>query len=141
MNQRTSIRDASPPLLLYDGACGFCTTSVRFILRFEPPGARLLFASLEAQAAENVVRDQPRLRTIDSLVWQAAGETLVFSDAVIAALRYLGGPWNVLGVALEMCPRPWRDGLYKIVARHRRSLCPAKTCTPLRADQRIRFLL
>lgn len=117
------------PLLLYDGTCGFCARSVQFILRHERGRHDLRFASLQRA---------PELGG-DSMVWRAGGRTLLRSDAVIAAARYLGGVWSLLGAAGALLPRPFRDGLYRLVASHRHRLGGPRCVIPT-AEQRARFL-
>ena len=58
----------SRPVLLYDGLCGFCNTTVQFILGHESRQT-LLFAPLQGSFAAGVIERHPQLRQIDSLVW------------------------------------------------------------------------
>jgi predicted DCC family thiol-disulfide oxidoreductase YuxK len=56
------------------------------------------------------------------------GERLTESDASIHVIAALGGAWRMLGAA-RIVPRPWRDALYRTLARNRyrwfgrRSVC------------------
>lgn len=125
-NQATA---ALPPhLLLYDGACGLCAASVQFILRHER-GHDLAFAPLEGTTAGRLLAGRPDLRATDSLIWvvtEPGGppEVLVRSAAVLRAATYMGGPWRLAAVA-RLVPRPLRDALYDLVARHRHRLTRA----------------
>jgi predicted DCC family thiol-disulfide oxidoreductase YuxK len=136
--------DVDRPVLLYDGACGLCTWTVRFVLRHERRRA-LRFASLQGDFAGRLHARHPELAGIDSVVWyepaapKRAERLLVRSDAVFAVLGYLGGWWR-LGRAAQLVPRPWRDAVYALVARHRRRLSGADLCTPPPPAQRPRFL-
>ena len=40
------------------------------------------------------------------------------SDAVIQVVTALGGLWRIFGIA-RVIPRPWRDGMYRLLARNR----------------------
>ncbi|HEX4632313.1 MAG TPA: DCC1-like thiol-disulfide oxidoreductase family protein [Gemmatimonadales bacterium] len=120
---------ATDPVLLYDGACGFCAESVQFLLRHEGTRHDLRFASLERVPGAGA----------DSVVWREGGRDLVRSDAVMAAARYLGGGWRALGTAATLVPRPLRDGLYRLVARHRHRL-GGSVCVIPTPEQRSRFL-
>jgi predicted DCC family thiol-disulfide oxidoreductase YuxK len=44
------------------------------------------------------------------------------TDAVIAALREIGGIGGMMAAFLRMAPRAWRDAGYRLVARWRRRL-------------------
>jgi len=61
------------------------------------------------------------------------------SDAVIFALKRLGGIWKVLGLFVQLLPRFLRDWGYRVVARNRyRVLGRFETCMlPNARDQQI----
>ncbi|PYS38670.1 MAG: hypothetical protein DMG14_16785 [Acidobacteria bacterium] len=89
------------PILLYDGACGFCTASVQFILAHERQQS-LRFASLQGAMASAIRATHPKLTEVDSIVWlESSGKgdaKLWFRSA--AALRvawYMGGLWRFAG--------------------------------------------
>ena len=128
-------------VLLYDGACGFCSRTVQFILRHERHRS-LRFASLGGAYAAGVLTRIPGLRGIDSVVWldEVRGDVLTRSSAILRVTRYLGVPWR-LAVVAHLVPPAWRDHLYDFVARHRHALTGgAKHCLVPPADQRHRFL-
>src|SRR5438445_4829696 len=114
--------DAWPrgPVLLYDGTCGFCTASVRFILAHERHRS-LSFASLQGALASTIRSEQPWLNDVDSIVWverTADGRRLVYvrSTAALRVARYLGGLWRFLAIA-DLIPRAARDRAYDAIAR------------------------
>lgn len=137
-------QDLPGPVLLYDGACGFCGTAVRLVLRHDRRGT-LRFAALGGAYARAVVGRHPELEGSDSMVWlepPAGGlpeRVLVRSAAALRVARYLGGPWRLL-LAGWLAPRPLRDALYDLVARHRHRLSGAAACVVPDAAQRARFL-
>ena len=109
-------------VLLFDGECGLCHASVRFILRHERHPT-LRFAPLAGQFGAAVQARHPALASANSIVWVTDAEgpeerVLIRSAAALRAARYLGGPWALLGMFVVM-PRPIRDWLYDLVARHR----------------------
>jgi predicted DCC family thiol-disulfide oxidoreductase YuxK len=114
----------SRPVLLYDGLCGFCNTTVQFILGHESRQT-LLFAPLQGSFAAGVIERHPQLRQIDSLVW-VEGEgrderVAVRSSAALAVARYMGRIWRLLTV-LWIIPRPIRDFAYDQFAQRRVNL-------------------
>jgi predicted DCC family thiol-disulfide oxidoreductase YuxK len=140
------------PVLLYDGACGLCASSVQLVLRHDPHGP-LRFASLQGAFGRAVVARHEALRGVDSMVWVEpsgpatagggpAGAPLervyVRSDAVLRVCGYLGGAWSLLGIG-AVVPRALRDGLYALVARHRHALATPVCVLPTDA-QRARFI-
>ena len=131
--------ETDPPLILYDGACGFCGRSVQFLLRHEGTRHDLRFASLEGVTGRRIRSAHPDLRDADSMVWCEGGRAWVRSAAVLRAARYLGGAWAGLAVLGDLLPRPLCDGLYRLVASHRHRLA-TPVCVVPTADQRRRFL-
>ncbi len=136
---------AAAPVLLYDASCGFCSGIVQRILRHDRRGT-LQFAPLDGQFAAVLRARYPALEGTDSVVWFAPAHAdipervLLRSDAALAVARYLGGPWTIalLGYAL---PRPLRDALYRLIARHRhRLMAPVTDCLLPSAAIRARFL-
>ncbi|MFI5236282.1 MAG: thiol-disulfide oxidoreductase DCC family protein [Gemmatimonadales bacterium] len=131
-----------PPLLLYDGDCGFCAGQIQFLLRYDR-AQTLRFAPLAGSTAADVLARHPELRGVDSVVWLddpgGSGEAAaVRSRAVLRAAEYLGGLWR-LGALGYIIPGGWRDSLYDLVARHRHQLNGERCVIPTQ-DQLARFL-
>ncbi len=114
--------DAAPasgpgrPLLIFDGDCGFCTTSAR-------TGQRWL--SLEHVEPWQFL-DLDTLPVTETqcgaaVQWVAVDGTVASAhEAVIASLRHAGGIWAVLGRILALPGvRPLAGVVYRIVARYR----------------------
>lgn len=119
------------PFLLFDDACGLCTASIRFVqqhatgIRREAP--QLHCAALQGAVGERLRAARPELATIDSIVWVTGTHVdnstiLVRSDAVLAALRYMGGAWKILAFSASLLPRRLRDAVYDMFARRRLTL-------------------
>lgn len=113
---------AEAPVLLYDGSCGFCSTTVELVLRHDRLGT-LRFAALESRFGEQALAQHPELRGVDSVVWvdPANGQVLTRSAAGLRVAAYLGGLWR-LALLLWFVPRPIRDWGYDFIARHRHVL-------------------
>ena len=132
------------PVLLYDGACGLCGTTVRLVLRHDRRRT-LRFAALGSAYAGRVVARHPELADADSMVWvepPGAGRperVLVRSAAALRVASYLGGPWRLLLVA-RVVPRPLRDATYDLVAQHRHRFPGGEACVVPTPEERARFL-
>lgn len=132
------------PVLLYDGTCGLCGWSVRFVLRHDRRQV-LRFASLDGAFARSIVSRHPALEGLDTVVWYEPAErgrpeiVLTRSAAVLEVLRYLGGAWS-LGLLASVLPRAWLDLLYQFVARRRRRLFGPPACITPPPGARHRFL-
>ncbi len=86
------------PLLVFDGDCGFCTSSAelgRRLLRLDhvEPWQRLDLASMQLNEEQ-----------CEQAVQRVAEDGMISSaqDAVIEAFRSAGGPWAVIGMAMAL---------------------------------------
>jgi predicted DCC family thiol-disulfide oxidoreductase YuxK len=105
-------------VVLFDGICGLCTFSIRFVL--ERDHRRVFrFATIQSDFGQRVYKhfgldpDNP-----DTFVVLSDDRVYTRSDAAIEIARRLGGFWRICVVA-KLVPRPIRDFLYGVVARHR----------------------
>ncbi|MEM8710935.1 MAG: DCC1-like thiol-disulfide oxidoreductase family protein [Planctomycetota bacterium] len=112
--------ESARPLLLFDGECGLCTGSVRFILDRERDG-RLHFASLQSALGRSVAEanglDPDELSTL-VLVDEEGGVSLRSTAALKVAAGHLRLPWRLAGV-FRIVPRFLRDGVYRFIAARR----------------------
>lgn len=112
-------------VLLYDGSCGFCSGTVRFILDHDR-GGTMRFAPLDGAFGNDVISRHLSLRHVDSiiLVKREAGSpesVWVRSEALLQIAEYLGGRWRVIRV-LRAFPLGLRDWAYVRFARFRHKL-------------------
>lgn len=131
------------PVLLYDGTCGFCAQSVQFVLAHEREHT-LRFAALDGEFALRVLKEHPQVHGMDSVVWVEPSDVhgtkllLTRSDAAIRVAWYIGGPWRAFEVA-RIVPRPIRDAVYRLIARHRHRIAGTRCFVPGETE-RGRFL-
>jgi predicted DCC family thiol-disulfide oxidoreductase YuxK len=113
---------------------------VRFLLARDGAGA-IRFAPLAGTTGRALRAAHPVPAFDDTVLWYepARGVLLRRSDAVLAALRQLGGAWRWLAALGAVVPRPIRDAAYDAVAR-RRARCFAAACLLPTASERPRFL-
>ena len=106
------------PIVLYDGWCNLCDSSVAFILRRDRH-ARFRFAALQSTAG-TALRSAcgPAHRTEETMVLVVGGRCRTRSEAMLAILGLLPAPWPLLTV-FAIVPRRARDWGYNLVARHR----------------------
>lgn len=122
--------DAAPsgPVLLFDGECGLCQRLVRLLLRLDRR-RRLCFAPLQGPAAQGYLRQHGLPATDgESMIlvpdWHRRDPPryLQRTDAMIAALREVGGIGRMVAAVLRLVPAAWRDAGYRLVARWRRKI-------------------
>jgi len=122
-----AVKENDLPVLFYDGNCGLCRRSVRFLLRQDRRG-RLYFAPLQgATAAARLSRELRE--SLSSAVYQRQnGENLLRSDAVLQVLIDIGSRWRWLARLALKIPRRWRDRCYDWVGARRLQLDRARSC-------------
>jgi predicted DCC family thiol-disulfide oxidoreductase YuxK len=106
-------------ILLFDGDCTFCASSVRFIIRHERKPL-LSFAPRKSSTGTELCR----LHGIEPdgvnsmILILDGGRVLTHSDAVLAVAGLLKHPWSLASV-LRFIPRWPRDAVYGFVSRNR----------------------
>ncbi|MDB5235462.1 MAG: hypothetical protein JWR44_2455 [Hymenobacter sp.] len=111
-----------PDTILFDGVCNLCNGFVQFIIRQDPAG-HFHFAALQSDAARALLAAQGIAPTqhaaeLESVLLLSGGRLYSHSTAVLHIAQKLGGVWRLAAVGW-LLPRPWRDALYRFVARHR----------------------
>ena len=142
-------RTASPTLVFYDGSCGLCHGTVRFLLAEDADGSRFRFAPLDSEAFRSALASPESGfaegdAVPDSVLVQRPGEALLArSDGVLELGRQLGGLWRLGAAAGSLVPRAIRDAVYDFIARNRQRLFarPADACPILPPALRERFLV
>src|ERR1051325_6224645 len=97
----TKIASYQSPLLVYDGSCGFCSRSVRFMLLHERRHD-LLFVTGDSELGKRLRRTY-RLESVQSMLWIEGGQAFAQSGAVMKAAGYLGGWWSRLAMLGSFC--------------------------------------
>lgn len=120
--------------LFYDGGCGLCRRSVRFVARRDRSG-RIRFAPLGGEAFRRLLPEAFRGGLPDSLLVRTPeGGLLARAGALIHLLGRMGPGWRLAALLLAWIPAGLRDGAYDWVARHRgRATCAWR---PPEADPR-----
>jgi predicted DCC family thiol-disulfide oxidoreductase YuxK len=134
-------RAGTTDTLFYDGGCGLCHTSVRFILAEDRSGTAFRFAPIGGAAWREAFPDE-RAAPAQTLVIQTArGETLSRSTGALYIARRLGGFWRVFGTLGLLIPRPLRDLAYNALARVRHHMfrAPTAVCPLVPPEMRERF--
>lgn len=116
--------------VLYDGGCGLCHASVRFILKHERE-PRFCFAALDGETARALRTRLPgRIPEDSSTVVVVDGdEVLLRSRAFFRIGQNLRFPWRLLA-GFRVLPAFLTDLPYRLVARLRQRLWGrVDTCT------------
>ncbi|NQU85347.1 MAG: DUF393 domain-containing protein, partial [Mariniphaga sp.] len=80
------------PIILFDGYCNLCNTSVNFIIRLDKK-KRFRFASLQSATGKKFKKRYSISEKTDSVILIYNNGYLIESDAGIKILNLLGFPW------------------------------------------------
>lgn len=128
------------PVLLFDGVCNLCSSSVQFVIERDPEG-KFRFASLQSEEAKSLLNQhQAYSEDLDSVVLVKNDKVYTRSSAALQVLKTMGGAWSLL-YGLIIVPKPVRDFIYDWVARNRYKWFGKKdACWLPTPDLRSRFL-
>lgn len=105
-------------LLLFDGVCNFCNSSVQYIIERDRH-EKFCFASLQSplgRAITTALGIPPQ--SMDTFIMLENDRAYIRSNAALRVLRYIGG-WRALSYGLIIIPRPLRDAVYSLIADNR----------------------
>lgn len=114
-------------ILFYDGDCGICTRSVRFLLKRDSQ-QRLRFAPLQGITAQSLLPEGLRKELSTAVYRRREGEVYLRSDAVFHALIDTHSNWRFLARVALWIPTKPRNACYDWIARNRERLAPKGTC-------------
>ncbi|THU40751.1 thiol-disulfide oxidoreductase DCC family protein [Niastella caeni] len=134
------ISTTSKYIVLFDGVCNLCDSSVQFVLKRDKK-KKFLFGSLQGKTGQEYLRkyhlpaDQ-----FHSFMLIEGNVVYTRSTAMLRLLKHLGRGWQLL-YAFIYVPQPIRDGLYKLIAANRYRLFGKKeSCRVPTQEERDRFL-
>lgn len=106
------------PVILFDGVCNLCSSSVQFIIKHDKKKI-FRFASLQSKFAEMILQNIPQQeKNIDSIILLQDGKFYYQSTAVLLIVKQLSNFWSLF-YCLIIIPRFIRDGVYSFIANHR----------------------
>jgi len=137
---RTAEAVPHEPVVLYDGECGLCHRSVKFILRHEADH-ELRFAPLQGELAATLRARHPNIpANLDTVVLVANGRAYLRSKAFLHVAKHLRAPWR-WAYAWRWMPGFVLDLAYRVIARIRyRVWGKVDACELPSPEQRARFL-
>lgn len=129
--------DEERPVIVFDGVCNLCNTSIDFVMRRDR-GRVFLMAANQGETARRLLGDAAA--DVDTIALVEPGRVSHRSTAVLRIARRLPWPWRA-GAALLAIPRPLRDALYRLLARYRyRWFGKRSTCRLPTPEEAARFL-
>ncbi|MBD7945303.1 MULTISPECIES: thiol-disulfide oxidoreductase DCC family protein [Psychrobacillus] len=126
-------------IVMFDGVCNFCDSSVQFIIKRDSKGY-FQFAALQSDAGMKLKEQYSISHNIDSFILIEDGKVYKFSDGALRVCRNLEGIWRYMYIFIFV-PRPIRNSIYKFIAKNRYKWFGQKdSCMLPSPEVRSRFL-
>jgi len=138
-------------ILLFDGVCNFCNSSVNFIITHDTENY-FKFAPLQSDSGRelaekfglkfegNEAKAGDSAKPVDSIILIEDDRAYTHSSAALRIARHLGGIWSWSYVFI-IVPKFIRDVFYKLFARYRYKLFGKKdVCMMPTPELKQRFL-
>lgn len=108
----------SQPIVIFDGECGLCNLSVRYIRKLDRKGLFKYIALQSLDAVDFKWIDVHPTKMPDSVVFIHESRVYFRSEAAIRILASIGGIYR-LSIAFLIIPRRIRDYFYNLIATNR----------------------
>ena len=106
------------PLLLFDGICNLCNTSINYIIKRDKRQL-FKFASLQSDAAKQVLLQfNEKKYSIDSIILIYNNSIYYKSSAILKLFSIMGGIYSLSAIGY-IIPKKLRDKLYDYIATNR----------------------
>jgi predicted DCC family thiol-disulfide oxidoreductase YuxK len=127
-------------IVLFDGVCNFCNSSVNFVIEHDKAGY-FKFAPLQSEIGEDLIAKHgiDKAET-DSVIVVEDDKAYTHSSAALRIAKRLDGIWS-WARAFVVVPKPIRDLAYRLFAKHRYRLFGKQdACMMPTPEVRARFL-
>jgi predicted DCC family thiol-disulfide oxidoreductase YuxK len=128
------------PIILFDGVCNLCNSSVQFIIRHDPKST-FRFAALQSDTGKKYMNEfgiAPDM--LSSVILIGDGKAYQKSRAALEIARNLSGGWPAFYVFMAV-PSFLRDWVYDYVSRNRyRMFGKREECMIPTPDLKSRFI-
>lgn len=115
---QTSSENKTHDILLFDGVCNLCNSSVNFIIDRDPK-KHFKFAALQSDFGQSKLKELGfNQEEFDSLVLLSNGKVYRKSSAALRIAKKLNGLWPLLYIFI-LIPPFIRHGIYDIIGKNR----------------------
>jgi predicted DCC family thiol-disulfide oxidoreductase YuxK len=128
------------PIILFDGVCNLCNSSVQFVLKHDKQ-KRFRFASLQSEAGQALLKKYQVPQTnFNSFVLIKNNNVFIKSTAALMVAKELQGAIKIL-YGFIIVPSFIRNGVYNIIAKNRyKWFGKQESCMMPTPDLQSRFL-
>ncbi len=106
------------PVLLFDGVCNLCNSTVQFVLKRDKKNY-FKFASLQSNYGQSfLAKNKLATTNFDTFILIEGESYSIKSTAILKVFRQLSGLWPLLYI-FSIFPRIIRDPFYNLIAKNR----------------------
>ncbi|MGE5108637.1 MAG: thiol-disulfide oxidoreductase DCC family protein [Sphingobacteriales bacterium] len=110
--------DTTKKIILFDGVCNLCSSSVQFVLKRDKKN-QFLFGSLQGNYGQQILKENNLSSDIfNSFILLEEGKIYTRSTGALRMLKHLGGGWSLL-YSFIIVPKFIRDAVYNFISRKR----------------------
>ncbi|MBN1927073.1 MAG: DUF393 domain-containing protein [Prolixibacteraceae bacterium] len=103
-------------LILFDGVCNLCSSSVKFILKYDKKKV-FRYAPLQWAVSAKILKSYKHIIPFDTLIFIDKGTLYHQSTAALKIVKHLRFFWVLY--YLTYIPKWIRDPVYRLIARNR----------------------
>ena len=103
-------------IILFDGVCNLCNSSVQFIIKHDP-NAHFYFISQQSKMGKKLIQ-QYHLEEYDSIILITDKSLYLYSDAILEVVKELEGGLKLLYI-FRFIPKFFRNKIYQLIAKYR----------------------
>lgn len=116
MKENLNDIQAEHAIVLFDGVCNFCNSSINFIIRHDE-GGYFKFAALQSEVTQELLGKNIKAMP-ESVILIEKHKKYERSSAALRIAKKLNGLWPLLYVFI-IVPKPIRDWFYNLIAKNR----------------------
>ena len=127
-------------IILFDGVCNFCNSSINFVIDHDPK-KHFKFASLQSDIGQEILtKFSKNTKDFDSVILLKDNQLYEKSEAALEITKHLSGFWKYLSI-FGILPTFFLNFFYDIVAKNRYKIFgKADSCRMPTPDLKERFL-
>jgi predicted DCC family thiol-disulfide oxidoreductase YuxK len=140
MMQTIKLIPPNTQLILFDGVCNFCNSSINFVIDHDPE-KHFKFAPLQSEIGQSILAQfNKNINDFDSVILLKDNKLYQKSEAALEIAKHLSGAWKYLSI-FGVLPTFFLNFFYDIIAKNRYKIFgKSETCRMPTPELRERFL-
>lgn len=127
-------------IILFDGVCNFCNSSINFVIDHDPQ-KHFKFAALQSEIGQDILKKFNKdTQDFDSVILLKNKQLYQKSEAALEITKHLSGIWKYLSF-FSILPTSFLNFFYDIIAKNRYKIFgKSDSCRMPTAELKERFL-